>query len=216
MLAVKGHIQCSLPPFDLHKHLHRKVLAVKLQRQHWLPLGDPHFFFLAYLPFLIFPTTMCVFETKEDKNYKKRFGAGSLFQQGQTSGKGGELTWGTNLRPAGLCRIGLEAQVLRGAERTARVLLPSGLGVLRQEGWAGSRGPRAGRPLYLCSAGSGGPGEGGTGAGGVHGAVMRHVQGPVEVFHIHQRIQCLGLCRAQHVGLHAIGLAQLGDPEESN
>lgn len=65
---------------------------------------------------------------------------------------------------------------------------------------------------YLCSPGSGGPGESGTGARGVHGAVLWHVQRPVEVIHIHQRIQCLGLRRAQHVGLHAVGLAQLGGP----
>lgn len=85
----------------------------------------------------------------------------------------------------------------------ARASASSGLG-------AGDTGPGSHR--YLCSPSCSSPGEGGTGAGGVHGTVVRHVQGPIQVVHVHQRVQCLGLCGAQHMGLHAVRLAQLEGP----
>lgn len=58
-------------------------------------------------------------------------------------------------------------------------------------------------PSHCCS------GEGSAGASRVHGTVPRHIQGPIEVVHIHQRIQILGLCGAQHMGFYTVGLAQL-------
>ena len=76
----------------------------------------------------------------------------------------------------------------------------------------GAGGPGDRRRSYLRPPGSGSPGEAGAGAGGVHGTVVRHVQCPVEVLHVHQRIQSLGFPGAQHVGLDAIDPAQLGGP----
>lgn len=95
----------------------------------------------------------------------------------------------------------------------ARGLSAEGARVPGQEGQARSRGgPGARRRSYLRPPGGGSPGEAGAGAGRVHGTVVRHVQGPVEVLHVHQRIQSLGFPGAQHMGLDAIDPAQLGGP----
>lgn len=76
-------------------------------------------------------------------------------------------------------------------------------------------GLRAAAIRYLGSSGCSRPGKGSAGASRVHGAVLWHIQGPIEVIHVHQWVQSLGLCRTQHMGLHTIGLAQLEGPEEA-
>lgn len=74
------------------------------------------------------------------------------------------------------------------------------------------RRPRVGSYGYLSSSSHCCSGEGSAGASGVHGAILWHIQGPIEVVHIHQRVQILGFRWAQHVGLYTIGLAQLEKP----
>lgn len=62
---------------------------------------------------------------------------------------------------------------------------------------------------HLGSPGRGGSAQGGAGPRRVHGAIFGDVQGPVQVVHVHQRIQVLGLSRGQDVGLDAVDFTQL-------
>lgn len=50
------------------------------------------------------------------------------------------------------------------------------------------RRPRVGSYGYLSSSSHCCSGEGSTGASGVHGTILWHIQGPIEVVHVHQRI----------------------------
>lgn len=68
---------------------------------------------------------------------------------------------------------------------------------------------RAVPPTHLGPPGRGGPAQGGAGPRRVHGAVLGDVQGSVQVVHVHQRIQVLGLGGGQDVGLDAVDFAQL-------
>ena len=66
---------------------------------------------------------------------------------------------------------------------------------------------------YRGAAGRGCPGQRGAGPGWVHGAVLGDVECPVQVVHVHQRVQVLGLRRGQHVGLDTVHLAELEEEE---
>lgn len=78
---------------------------------------------------------------------------------------------------------------------------------LEGKGVGSKQRPRIGSDGYLSSSSHCCPGEGGAGASRVHGTVLWHIQGPIEVVHVHQWIQILRLCWAQHMGLYPIGLA---------
>ena len=64
---------------------------------------------------------------------------------------------------------------------------------------------------YLGSPGGRSSAQRGAGARRVHGAVLRHIQGSVQIINVHQRIQVLGLGRWQHMGLDSVNFTQLGD-----
>lgn len=57
--------------------------------------------------------------------------------------------------------------------------------------------------------GRGGSAQRGAGPRWVHGPVFGDIQGPVQIVHVHQRVQVLGLSRGQDVGFDAINFAQL-------
>lgn len=62
---------------------------------------------------------------------------------------------------------------------------------------------------YRGSPGRGSSGQGGAGACWVHGAIFRNIQGSIQIFDVHQRIQVLCLRRWQDVGLDTVNLTQL-------
>lgn len=62
---------------------------------------------------------------------------------------------------------------------------------------------------YRGSPGRGSSGQGGAGSRRVHGAVFWYVQRSVQIVHVHQGVQVLGLSRRQHVGLDTVHFAQL-------
>lgn len=62
---------------------------------------------------------------------------------------------------------------------------------------------------YRGSPGRGSSGQGGAGACWVHGAIFRNIQGSIQIFSVHQRIQVLCLSGWQDVGLDTVNLTQL-------
>lgn len=203
MLQFKGRVKVSAAWFTSPEKYTRgdtKVSTLGASGRLFSFFSFFHVFFLAYLSFLIFPTTTCGLKSKGEEicgRFAIPAGWGLWGEWTSWTDRSGWLAW------AGAGQ-GLGSPLARG-------LSAEGAHVPGQEGQAQSGGPRAGRRSYLRPPRGGGPGEAGAGAGGVHGTVVWHVQGPVEVLHVHQRIQSLGFPGAQHVGLDAVDLAQLGE-----
>lgn len=216
MLRFKGRVKFSSAWFtssEKYTRSNTKVSTLGASGRLFSFFNFFYVFFLAYLSFLIFPTTTCGLKSKGEEIWGRFAIPAGWGLWGERAscipagwGLRGERTSWTDRsgRPAWAgAGQGLGSPLTRG-------LSAEGARVPGQEGQAQSGGPRAGRRSYLRPPRGGRPGEAGAGASGVHGTVVRHVQGPVEVLHVHQRIQSLGFPRAQHVGLDAIDLAQLG------